>query len=343
MWRNKVGLGAAAIVLALITTMAVAAVKPDTKARVPVLSVTGDLAGGLAVVASRYEDTFAAIGNTHSLGFLELVKANPGVDPWLPGEGTTITLPRHYVLPEAKRKGIVINLAEYRLYYFTDKGVSVYPVGVGTEDNPSPVTDASVTMTLESPAWYPPKSILAKAKKDGEYLPRMIPPGPDNPLGPYAIMLSEPGYLIHGTNKQFGVGTQVSHGCFRMYNEDISRFVYEVAKGASVQVVNQPVKVGMNGSEVWLEVHRSGEEYPEADREALWKTVSTRLETLRQNVPGLELQRGAIESAVDQADGIPRMIGEQLTQVAAEQTTSTGNKVPADGDNNDSSALRLWF
>lgn len=135
----------------------------------------------MSVISTRYEDTFAAIGNRDSLGYLELVKANPGVDPWLPGEGTRITVPRHYVLPDVKREGIVINLAEYRLYYFTDGGVQVYPVGVGTEDNPSPLTNAKVTMPLESPAWYPPASIRAEYEADGDYLPRMIPPGPDNP------------------------------------------------------------------------------------------------------------------------------------------------------------------
>ncbi|WP_228141714.1 L,D-transpeptidase family protein [Marinobacter sp. X15-166B] len=315
-------------------------VRAATKDAERVLPLSGDLAGSLTVITSRYEDTFAALGATHSLGYLELVKANPDVDPWLPGEGTAITLPRHYVMPEARRSGIVINLAEYRLYYFTDKGVLVYPVGVGTADNPSPLTDAQVTMKLESPAWYPPESILAQAKKDGEYLPRMIPPGPGNPLGPYAIMLSEPGYLIHGTNKQFGVGTQVSHGCFRMYNEDISRFVYEVDRGATVQVVDQPVKIGMKGHEVWLEVHRAAEQYTDADREALWEAVTARLDTLRQEMPDVELQRGAIESAVEQADGIPRMIGERLARVAAEPSARARSR---GADSGASDTLKLWF
>ncbi|HCA10142.1 MAG TPA: hypothetical protein DEO66_00160, partial [Marinobacter adhaerens] len=133
--------------------------KPDRSPRVPTFPIQGDLAGELGVFETRYEDTFAGIGNRLAMGYLELVKANPGVDPWLPGEGTTITLPRHYVLPDSRREGIVINLAEYRLYYFTNGGVQVYPVGVGTAENPSPLTDAEVTMPPESPAWYPPASI----------------------------------------------------------------------------------------------------------------------------------------------------------------------------------------
>lgn len=309
--------------------------------RSPLFTVQGDLAGTLSVFTTRYEDTFAAIGNSLSLGYLELVKANPGVDPWLPGEGTQITLPRQYVLPDVERKGIVINLAEYRLYYFTEQGVQVYPVGVGTDDNPSPLTDAQVTMRLESPAWYPPASIRAEYQASGEYLPRMIPPGPGNPLGSHALLLSEEGYLIHGTNKQFGVGMQVSHGCFRMYNEDISRFVYEVPKGTPVRVIREPVKLGMSGSEVWLEVHRPNEEYTDEDRNRLWQAVTTALEEFREQRPEVELKRRAIELAVDQADGIPRMVGERVTRVAAD---GTGAQPESDGAREASGEpVQLWF
>lgn len=306
--------------------------------RVPRFPVSDDLVGELGVFTTRYEDTFAAIGNDLSLGYLELVKANPGVDPWLPGEGTRITLPRQYVLPDVERDGIVINLAEYRLYYFTEDGVQVYPVGVGTDDNPSPLTDARVTMRLESPAWYPPASIRAEYAASGDYLPKMIPPGPGNPLGPFALLLSEKGYLIHGTNKQFGVGTQVSHGCFRMYNEDISRFVYDVEKGTPVRVIHQPVKIGVSGNQVWLEVHRSKEEYAKADRHRLWREVSETVEAFRNNTPGVEVQRAAIELAVDQADGIPHLIGERVTQLASGDAEDDGTP-DTDGDQ----SMRLWF
>lgn len=315
----------------------------EVTSRVPSLSVNSDLVGELSVMTTTYEDTFAAIGNQHSLGYLELVKANPGVDPWLPGDNTRITVPRQYVLPDVKREGIVINLAEYRLYYFNQGTVRVYPVGVGTDDNPSPLTDASVTMRLESPAWYPPDSVRAEYEATGDYLPRMIPPGPENPLGSHALLLSEKGYLIHGTNKGFGVGMQVSHGCFRMYNEDISRFVYDVDKGTSVQVINQPVKIGMKGKEVWLEVHRPNEEYDEVSRNRLWKDVSQKLEAFRNKVPGVEIQRGAIQLAVDQADGIPRMIGERLTQVAADVSPSDGNIKRSASDSDEQQPARLLF
>lgn len=305
-----------------------AAAESPAKTRPPVPSwpVTSDLVGHLSYMTAHYEDTFAQIGTVQSLGYLELVKANPGVDPWLPGEGTQITLPRLHILPDAKRQGIVINLAEYRLYYFNDGKVKVYPVGVGTDDNPSPLTDATVTMRLESPAWYPPDSVRAQYAATGDHLPRMIPPGPANPLGSHALLLSAKGYLIHGTNKDFGVGTQVSHGCFRMYNDDIERFVYMVDKGTHVQIVNQPVKIGMNGREVWLEVHRPHEKYAEATRNELWTRTMDMIADFKKGRPNLELKRRAIELAVDQADGIPRMIGEQVARVAQD----TSNQVQGD-------------
>lgn len=299
--------------------------------RVPTFPIEGDLAGELGVYETSYEETFAAIGNRLALGYLELVKANPGVDPWLPGEGTMITLPRQYVLPDAKREGIVINLAEYRLYYFTENGVQVYPVGVGTEENPSPLTDAKVTMPLESPAWYPPASIRAEYEASGDFLPRMIPPGPGNPLGSHALMLSEEGYLIHGTNKKFGVGMPVSHGCFRMYNEDISRFVYQVEKGTPVQVVRDAVKIGFSEGEVWLEVHRPNEEYTPEDRDRLWQQVFSEVESFRASHPGVAVKRAAIELAVDQADGIPTMIGERITRMAADETAEEKTPKPESG------------
>ncbi|MGO1232110.1 MAG: L,D-transpeptidase family protein [Marinobacter sp.] len=305
-------------------------VKPDVSderaPRVPTFRPEGDLAGELQVFTTEYEDTFAGIGNDLALGYLELVKANPGVDPWLPGDDTTIILPRMYVLPDVRREGIVINLAEYRLYYFSEEGVQVYPVGVGTEENPSPLTDAEVTMPLESPAWYPPASIRAEYEATGDYLPRMIPPGPGNPLGTHALMLSEKGYLIHGTNKRFGVGMPVSHGCFRMYNEDISRFVYQVQKGTPVQVIREPVKLGISAGEVWIEVHRPGEDYLPADRQKLWQQVQKKLESFREQHADIQIKRQAIEIAVDQADGIPTMIGETLTQMAADETHDPDKK-----------------
>ncbi|MEQ5835176.1 L,D-transpeptidase family protein [Marinobacter sp. NFXS9] len=292
----------------------------------PVMPIKGDLIGHMETMKTRYEDTFADIGTRNSIGYLELVHANPGVDPWLPGDGTQITLPEQHILPDAPRKGIVINLAEFRLYYYSDDGVQTYPVGVGTEQNPSPLTQAKVTMRLESPAWYPPTSVREEYEKNGEQLPLMVPPGPENPLGPYALKLSAKGYLIHGTNKKFGIGMQVSHGCIRMYNDDISQLVFEVPKGTPVQFVKQPVKVGMSGNEVWLEIHRPKEEMDKAAKDQLWKDVMQKMDKLLDKHPGIEFQRHAVELAVDQADGVPRLVGEQVRQMAQNHDKETDDK-----------------
>lgn len=291
----------------------------------PVLPIKGDLVGHMDTMTTTYEDTFADIGSRTSIGYLELVHANPGVDPWLPGDGTQITLPEQHILPDAPRKGIVINLAEFRLYYYTDGGVKTYPVGVGTEQNPSPLTQAKVTMRLESPAWYPPDSVRAEYKASGESLPMMIPPGPENPLGPYALKLSAKGYLIHGTNKKFGIGMQVSHGCIRMYNGDISELVYAVPKGTEVQFVDQPVKVGLSGNEVWLEIHRPKETLDKETKDFLWHAVMQQMDQLLEAHPGIEFQREAVELAVDQADGVPRLVGEQVRQMAKAETEDDDN------------------
>jgi L,D-transpeptidase ErfK/SrfK len=295
------------------------------KAEARPLSIKGDLAGDMGTTTTAYEDTFADIGNRNSIGYLELVHANPGVDPWLPGENTRITLPTQYVLPDTPREGIVINLAEFRLYYFQNDRVKTFPVGVGSAQNPSPLVTTQVTVALESPAWYPPDSVRAEYEADGEYLPRVVPPGPENPLGKYALKLSEDGYLIHGTNKRFGIGMQVSHGCIRMYNDDIAQIIFDVPKGTPVRFVDQPVKVGLRGNEVWLEIHRRGETVDEQTRDQLWRNVMKQMDALLERNPDIEFQRRAVEGAIEQANGVPRLVGERVQHMARAENASVAH------------------
>lgn len=283
-----------------------------TAGRTLTLPTTGSVVGNLEVRVAEYEDTFADLGERESLGYLELVHANPDVDPWLPGDGTLVVLPTRYVLPDSPRQGIVINLAEYRLYHFKEGQVETYPVGVGTEQNPSPLTRTSVTMRLESPTWYPPETVRREYEAEGEFLPRRIPPGPENPLGPYALQLAERGYLIHGTNKQFGIGMQVSHGCIRMYNRDISQLVWKADKGTPVSIIDEPVKLGVEGEELWIEVHSDNQELTPARMDHLWAMAEKQMSRIRDNHPGVEVQRALLEAAIEQADGIPHRIGEVL-------------------------------
>ncbi|MDF2489500.1 MAG: ErfK/YbiS/YcfS/YnhG family protein, partial [Pseudomonas sp.] len=182
-----------------------------------------DVVGQVQVIKAKYEDTFADIGTANDLGYLEMIAANPGVDPWLPGAGTEIILPTRFVLPPGPREGIVINLAEYRMYYFP-KGqdvVHTYPLGIGREGWGSPIANTKITAKTPNPTWTPPASIRAEHAADGDILPAVVPAGPDNPLGPFKFTLGVPGYLIHGSNKKFGIGMRTSHGCFRMFNNNV--------------------------------------------------------------------------------------------------------------------------
>jgi L,D-transpeptidase ErfK/SrfK len=216
-----------------------------------------DIVGQVQVIQAKYEDTFADLGSANDLGYLEMVVANPGVDPWLPGEGTEVILPTRFILPPGPREGIVINLAEYRLYYYPKNRdvVYTYPLGIGREGWNSPVANAHITAKTPNPGWYPPKSIREEHAADGDPLPSYVPPGPDNPLGPYKMGLSVPGYLIHGSNKKFGIGMRVSHGCFRMLNHNVLKLASMVSVGTSVRIINEPYKFGRSGGKVYLEAH----------------------------------------------------------------------------------------
>lgn len=279
-----------------------------------------DMVGAVNRLHATFEDTLAAIGDRESLGYLELVHANPDIDPWLPGEGAQIILPSRFILPEGPREGIVVNLAEYRLYFFQGNEVSTYPVGVGTSTSPSPLTQTKVTMRLESPTWYPPESVRQEHLADGDPLPRIVPPGPENPLGPFALQLAEEGYLIHGTNKRFGIGMQVSHGCIRMYNQDISELIWKANKGTPVRIIDQPVKFGIQENMLWVEVHRGHEETSPEDQDRLWRAAMEQIKLVEKRQPGLELNRRRLELAIESANGIPQRVGEIVpTQLAADE------------------------
>ena len=216
-----------------------------------------DVVGQVQVIKARYEDTFADLGSANDLGYLEMVAANPGVDPWLPGEGAEIILPTRFILPPGPREGIVINLAEYRLYYFP-KGQNVvhtFPLGIGREGWGSPIAHTSIIAKTPNPGWTPPASIRAEHAADGDPLPAYVPPGPDNPLGPFKFTLGTPGYLIHGSNKKFGIGMRVSHGCFRMLNHNVLELAKMAPVGTSVRIINEPYKFGISGGKIYLEAH----------------------------------------------------------------------------------------
>lgn len=202
---------------------------------------------------TRHEDTLLGIARRFDLGFVELVAANPGVDPWLPGEGVRLTLPTGHLIPHAPRRGIVINLADQRLYFFPPQGADplTFPVGTGRCGFETPTAVTRVEEKQKDPTWFPPASILAERPD----LPAAVPPGPDNPLGAYAIYLELSDYVIHGTNQPLGIGRRVSHGCIRLYPEDIATLFPLIAVGTSVTIIDQAVKTGWVQGELYLEVH----------------------------------------------------------------------------------------
>jgi len=179
------------------------------------------------IVFTRREDTLSDLARAYGLGYDELIAANPGVDPWLPGDHTPILLPTQYVLPNVPRKGVILNIASKRLFYFPavpegqPQVVKTYPIGIGRVGWETPLGATTVTAKAKDPSWFVPASVRREHAEIGDPLPAVVPPGPDNPLGTRVLKLNMPGYLIHGTNQPYGVGMRVSHGCVRLYPESL--------------------------------------------------------------------------------------------------------------------------
>ena len=235
-----------------------------------------DVIGALATITTREEDTLVDIARRHGLGYHDIVRANRGVNVWVPGEGTEVVLPTRFVLPPGPRQGVVLNLPEYRLYYYPEPAdgepayVMTYPISIGRMDWDTPLGATRVVSKVRNPSWYTPQSVRDEHAADGRPLPRIVPPGPQNPLGKYAMRLGLPGYLIHGTNRPAGVGMRVTHGCIRMFPEDIEFLFPNVDVNTPVRIINEPIKLGWFGNELVMEVHpvlESAE--PEVDAELI--------------------------------------------------------------------------
>ena len=220
-----------------------------------------DLVGSVQEVAAEPQDTLLDIARRHDLGYDEIIAANPKVDPWLPGAGTRVVLPTQFILPEGPRRGIVVNLAAMRLFYFPVPAagevpeVVTFPIGIGRMGWNTPLVSTRIASKVADPVWHVPPSIQVEHAKEGEVLPESVPAGPDNPLGEFALMLDLPGYLIHGTNKPYGVGRRVSHGCIRLYPEDIADLFRQVSTGLAVRFVDQPDLAGWLDGRLYLQAH----------------------------------------------------------------------------------------
>jgi L,D-transpeptidase ErfK/SrfK len=236
--------------------------------------------GRLQITHAHAEDTLPDIARRFNIGYEEIVRANPGVDPWLPREGTRIVLPTQFVLPDAPHEGIVINLPALRLYYFppAKKGepqtVITHPIGVGMVGWITPVGSTKVVSKRTNPVWHPPLSVRKEHAEDGDVLPATVKAGPDNPLGKYAMNLDWPSYLIHGTNQPYGVGIRASHGCIRLYPEDIAQLFDDIPVGTKVTVVNQANVYGWHNGVQYLQP------YPVLDDYAPKPTAKTKAKTV---------------------------------------------------------------
>jgi L,D-transpeptidase ErfK/SrfK len=234
---------------------------PARAERFPLLPET-DLVGEIGHLEARHEDTLAGVASRFDIGYEAIKRANPGVDPWLPGAGTRITLPSRFILPNTPREGLVLNLPEMRLYYYPKRTpgrgteVMVFPVSIGDMDWSTPLGLTRVVAKIENPTWYPPVSVRTVHARDGDQLPSTVPPGADNPLGEYALKLAIPRYLIHGTNRPNGIGMRVTHGCVRLRPDDIRTLYAEVEPDTPVRIVDLPYKAGWEGAVLFLEVHR---------------------------------------------------------------------------------------
>ncbi len=220
----------------------------------------GNVVGELQITQAQAEDTLPDIARRFNLGYEEIVRANPGVDPWLPGDGREVVLPTQFVLPDAPHKGLVINLAELRVYYFPPpkKGepqtVITHPIGIGKVGWSTPEGVTKITGKRKDPIWTPPVSVRKEHKENGDPLPKQVPAGPDNPLGAFMMTLGWPSYLVHGTNKPYGVGMRSSHGCIRLYPEDIALLFNDIPIGTEVRVVNQPLVYAWHGDTLYVQV-----------------------------------------------------------------------------------------
>ncbi len=213
--------------------------------------------GTVTTYRTEENESLIELARKVDMGYKAITDANPTLDPFVPGTNAPVIIPSFWILPAVESyNGIVINISELRLYYFTQKGkarfVRVFPIGTGSEGHDTPPGKYNVIEKIVKPAWHVPDSI----RKENPDLPKVVPPGPDNPLGSRALRLSSKSILIHGTNRPWGVGRRVSHGCIRLYPEDISRFFPMVSPGTKVTIVRQPVKAGLRDGRVYIEVHK---------------------------------------------------------------------------------------
>ena len=310
-------------VLATLLAGASAAVPAETF----LLPRSGDnVIGALNVATVPGSARVVDVAQTYDVGYHDVKIANPGVDMWARNMGAEVVIPTQYVLPPTPREGIVINVPEMRLYYYPKPAegqvpvVITHPISVGREDWTTPHGVTKVVRKIKDPVWVPPASIRREHIQEwGEVLPAVVPAGPNNPMGQFALKLGLSGYYIHGTdqNKIEGIGMRVTHGCIRLYPKDIESLFGQVALGTPVRIINQPVKVGRLHGALYLEAHPHLEEDPLAAEDQYNNVVNLLIDVVGE--ARSEIDWHQIRGAIGMRNGIPAVIGQWFGEPSQEE------------------------
>jgi len=310
-----------------------------------------DVVGVMQKTIVGPDDTLPDIARRFNLGYEEILRANPGVDPWLPGAGREVVLPTRFVLPSAPREGIVINIPAMRLFYYPahkpDEPAMVYtyPIGIGKVGWATPEGTTKIISRTKDPVWRVPVSVRKEHLENGEELPPVVQPGPDNPLGKHSFTLGWPSYLVHGTNKPYGVGMRSSHGCIRLYPEDIQQLFDSVPIGTKLRVVNQPYLFGRNGDDVMMQSYGALEDdkrdWVKLRRKLLEKSLSDHVRAeIKERKLTIDWER--IEALAHEPRGVPvsvitpeasldgEIVGARLVQNTIPEGSNWDGKVEVD-------------
>jgi len=274
-----------------------------------------DVVGTVQITLASHDDTLPDIARRFNVGYEEIARANPGVDPWLPGAGRSIVVPTRFVLPDAPREGIVINVAAMRLYYYPphkkDEPLIVYthPIGIGKVGWSTPQGVTTVISHVKDPVWRPSAALRKDHFNDnGEQLAAVVQPGPDNPLGKFELTLGWRGFLIHGTNKPYGVGLRSSHGCIRLYPEDIEKIYALVTNGTPVRVVNQPFLFGLHDQRLYLQAYSvledDARDWDHAQKKLLSHAMAAHIQKTLQ-AQGAQMDWQSVAAITQAPRGIP--------------------------------------
>ncbi|MGZ8164192.1 MAG: L,D-transpeptidase family protein, partial [Methylobacter sp.] len=276
-----------------------------------------NIVGAIAAIHTRENDTLPDIARHFGLGYNDITIANPDIAPWTPESNSRVLLPLRFILPDAPHKGIVLNLANMRLFYYSRqkaKELLTYPVGIGRQGWNTPMGLTRIANKKANPNWYVPDSIHREHAEKGAALPKVVPAGPDNPLGRYAMPLAIPGYLIHGTNKPYGIGMQISHGCVQLYPEDIEVLFKKASIGMQVRIVHQPYLAAWDKNMLYLEAHEPLPKWAR-NKAQLQKQLLKHIKKISAKAK-TSVDWNKVKRVLERSDGIPTPILKQSPEIA---------------------------